>query len=357
MHDLLDLTGLLYRAAAEPPLWEEVAERLRQVFDGRVAVVLVRGAGLFDIRFVALAGLTRAAWDDYVDRWGPRDPHLPAAMQLATGEAMLSHEVLDPAELKATAFYRELYGPWGLLWCAAGVVERSEDVFAVMAVHREAGKPAFGAEERAMLEALLPHVRHALRLQGTLGRLRTERDLWQQLVERLDLPVLLLGPDGRLLDANPAGTRALASGRPLALVRGKLVAADPAQSRRLADLLRQGDAHATVEIADEDGRPHRLTVLQPEAPAPDGAAPVRLLVIGTPTAMGPRPAPTAALSAMELKVAQLLAGGAAPKEIAARLGLGYETVRSHLKRAMAKTGTRRQAELVGWMLNGGSRPR
>ena len=53
-----------------------------------------------------------------------------------------------------------------------------------------------------------------------------------------------------------------------------------------------------------------------------------------------------ALSPAEAEVTLRLARGAAPREIAAATGRRYETVRTLLKRAMGKTGTARQADLV-----------
>jgi len=52
------------------------------------------------------------------------------------------------------------------------------------------------------------------------------------------------------------------------------------------------------------------------------------------------------LTRAESAVAAALGRGAAPDEIAADLGIGLATVRSHLKRILAKTGTHRQAEAV-----------
>ena len=52
------------------------------------------------------------------------------------------------------------------------------------------------------------------------------------------------------------------------------------------------------------------------------------------------------LTRAEAVVAADLAAGLTLEEIAAKANVGIETVRTHVKRAMAKTDTRRQAELV-----------
>ena len=51
----------------------------------------------------------------------------------------------------------------------------------------------------------------------------------------------------------------------------------------------------------------------------------------------------------ELRVALAMAPGLAPQEAADMLGIGLQTVKTHLQRIFQKTGTSRQADLVGLM--------
>ena len=52
------------------------------------------------------------------------------------------------------------------------------------------------------------------------------------------------------------------------------------------------------------------------------------------------------LSPAEVRVAREIAQATTVEQTAAKLGVTVETVRTHLKRVMLKTGTNRQAELV-----------
>ena len=58
------------------------------------------------------------------------------------------------------------------------------------------------------------------------------------------------------------------------------------------------------------------------------------------------------LTAAEARLAVDLCAGDDLREIAARNGLSIATVRTHLKHLLAKTGTRRQGELVSLLLRG-----
>jgi DNA-binding CsgD family transcriptional regulator len=57
------------------------------------------------------------------------------------------------------------------------------------------------------------------------------------------------------------------------------------------------------------------------------------------------------LTPAEARIADLLAGGNEVGEVAVRAGITLETARFHVKRVLAKTGVRRQTELVRLMLS------
>jgi len=58
------------------------------------------------------------------------------------------------------------------------------------------------------------------------------------------------------------------------------------------------------------------------------------------------------LTAREREVVRLLALGSTTRQVAAGLSLSPETIRSHVRNAMAKTGARTRAQLVALMLAG-----
>jgi DNA-binding CsgD family transcriptional regulator len=56
------------------------------------------------------------------------------------------------------------------------------------------------------------------------------------------------------------------------------------------------------------------------------------------------------LTPAEGRIADLLLEGLEVREVSQRLGVTLETARFHVKRVLAKTGVRRQSELVRLML-------
>jgi predicted ATPase/DNA-binding CsgD family transcriptional regulator len=89
------------------------------------------------------------------------------------------------------------------------------------------------------------------------------------------------------------------------------------------------------------------------AAEPDPAAePTRTVTVGQPAADGV----SEPLSVREREIVALLAGGATDAQIAARLFLSVNTVRSHLERIRDKTGARRRGELVRYAIQAGIDP-
>ena len=112
--------------------------------------------------------------------------------------------------------------------------------------------------------------------------------------------------------------------------------------------LARGESHGVQEIVAADGS--RLAVSSAAHVAHVGGRLVVLVVLMDETSdEGDRAAasaPDTGLTPREREVVALLAGGATSREIADDLYISSETVRTHVRNAMAKTGTRTRAHLV-----------
>jgi DNA-binding CsgD family transcriptional regulator len=124
------------------------------------------------------------------------------------------------------------------------------------------------------------------------------------------------------------------------------------RARTLAGLLEaraRRDLSPLDRLLDLDGgrcdgdREHRNAKLRPEMVGADDGPPT--------SPIDPRMLQARFdLTTAEARVAGLLAAGHSVAGIGDKLGIGVNTVRTHLQRAFAKTGTRRQSELVALVL-------
>jgi PAS domain S-box-containing protein len=101
-----------------------------------------------------------------------------------------------------------------------------------------------------------------------------------------------------------------------------------------------------AHVIEEDGR-WQVLVVTLSARLPDGA---ELIASGQ---VDPGPASSSPLTPREREVVRLVALGANTKHIAGELSLSSETVRTHVRNAMSKTGAHTRAQLVALALTDG----
>jgi DNA-binding NarL/FixJ family response regulator len=162
-----------------------------------------------------------------------------------------------------------------------------------------------------------------------------------------------LAPDVLLLDVAMAGTDGLEALRRLSRkavpVRSVLLTASVGRPE-MVEALELGAKGVLLKTAATDLLFECLRAVVSgqhwvdRSPAPTQAEALARLGVGVPTD-GPSSRPFG-LTARELEIASLVAGGLSNKEIAARLGRSEETVKHHLTKVFEKTGVTSRVELA-----------
>ncbi len=173
--------------------------------------------------------------------------------------------------------------------------------------------------------------------------------------------MVLVDADRQIVDANPAFARLL--GRPpRALVRHRIfefLAGGPlATPREWQDTIAQRRFSGDAVLVAADGR--RVAV---QWGATTEVVTGRRLILfvtlnssrwgGRLRPAGDPDAPPGALTAREREIVHRVALGETGPEIAAELGIADDTVRTHVRNAMAKLGARSRAQLVAKAVGGG----
>lgn len=220
-------------------------------------------------------------------------------------------------------------------------LDDGRDLDGLWVLHRPERASPFDPRDAHVASVLARHIGRARRLQLDLDAARIQAKLGQTLLERLPCGLVLLAPDGRVLEANRAA-REMASGRDgLALRGARLACGDAAVDRSLAALV-----HAAARGL-LDGVGGVLTVPWPSGKA-DYVLSVARCVADLATAIGvkaavvvtiadpARPVGVEAatlrrlwnLTAAEAQLALALADGATLEEVAARSGISLNTAPS-----------------------------
>ena len=343
--------------------WQAWLDELTRAFDLWSAHLVAFGHASQQVEFLVLAGrISTEANVDYIRFYRSANPQLPMVMAAEPGRWIRCHEHFDDAYVESSPFYRDYLMPHGGRYLASTKLIEDARSFVHFGTVRGLGQPPLDDAEIACLARICRHLSHAFLIHRSLVSRPPEIRLGVELLDRLAQPVALLGRKHDLRYANPAALRVFAElGEPLVIGRAlplfarddaflldaalaELVAAPPAPAGRARRVLRFGspDGQALIAI---------VSVLEPAAVlSAFGGESLALLMFHRPgRARRIDPVVVAeafGLTPAEARVAVRLADGLNAEQIAAERSASLLTVRTQIRSILAKTGVRRQPELV-----------
>jgi DNA-binding CsgD family transcriptional regulator len=240
--------------------------------------------------------------------------------------------------------------------------------FGVVAVLGSRGRAPFGEAEAELLQTLVPHLRRAVELRSQLDEQHATNAAAQHVIDGMLLGVVLLDAGGHVLTANATARRIARAGDGIALSRDRLRAASGADD----ELLRKTIAEAVASAARSDSpggaalsvrrpsgaRPYSVLVSTEASAASHAALRVAsaIVLIGDPDSALGSAEETAmqlyGLTPSEARLACAVASGESLDSYARERGINVSTARWTMEQALAKTGARRQADLVRIVLTG-----
>ena len=354
------LLDAIYRGAVDNAAFAMALEKIGRRYrcNGTAMVVFdmqVDGAGLV---------LTTGAWDADTtlgySRFAAADPAPAAFARLRQGTASPPGRMFDATFMRGDLFANEFFVPRGFRETMGATLFFDKSRFSLLGLHRGEDRGEFEDDEIADLERILPHLTRAFQLRRSFIGLQARNSVLEDAIERLQAGVVLLGPDGVVILANRAARRVFDRNDGFAPDRSKrLVLAGLDARKRLDALLADatsGGAGGTLAV-NRTGRQQGYAVLVSPVPANlsvegmgIGDRPACLLLVHDPDG---RPADAAGtlkealgLTPAAARLVAALVGDDDLKKHAAREGITIHTARFHLHAALARTGTRTQAELV-----------
>lgn len=354
-----DLLDAIYATAVSPDRTGDMLGALGQAFNCHFAGYVTQTNDRMRHRGTAW-GLEAAEYAAFLHQWHRTNPFGRRAPVRAAGAVMRTGEMMPAAEMVRTRIFAEFLDPHDMhhglrldVWLTA----RAASVVSLMRPWRHG---VFEAREVALASRLMPHLQAAAAVLRRLNGVDLmQRAAWASL-DALRHPVLVLDGDRRVAHANLAGAALLAAGDGLACAKRELRASAPSHAGRLGALIGRAVPRAgevpragALHLPRPSGGPHLALVAMP-LQAGTGwdlpGAPAALLCVGDPAAAARLPPAMLAelfgLTGAEAALASDLLGGGDLRGIATCSGRSLATVRTHLARLMAKTGTARQAELT-----------
>lgn len=362
-----ELVDVIYAAALDPSAWTQFARLLAEATDSVLA-----GIGVFDIAtntFVQTFGYgIPAGYFERYDAVAQYNPIMPYTALGAPGELVVNSAIIPEEEFVKSRFHREFSGPLGLRDSMSVVCLRSGSRVAFVVANRAVSKPLYTAADGELLKLLSPHICRAMTISDAFDLRVVTSEALEATLDRLAAGVFLIDGQGRIVHLNQAAER-MAQRSDIMTVRDQRLWPTHATSRaELAAALNDGaeqgipttadDPMIALHASDGTGLGMIATLLPLKISSQiAGAIPNQArwaVFVQDPHISLPMPGEAFGklykLTPAELRVALALAPGLTPEAAAETLGLGLPTVRTHLQRIFAKTGTNRHGDFVRLML-------
>lgn len=360
---LPELVRSIYEAGMEPERWPRVLDDAVAHFGARIGMLWTHDFSTNSIyrpnaQLSCMAGVDDAGAGAFKSHYYAMNVWVPRSANLQEGCTVLSSELYPESQLERTEFYADWLRPLDLFHAIGSAVIKDASRHVKLSFVRPRRAGAFDPGERRRLAFLLPHVRNAFLLHRQFGHLRALAHSACAALDCLAVGVVLLARSGEVLHANEAAKRAVESTRALKL-SGAMACAVPSETAALRKLvadavltgggagLRSGGAMKLRGLAGEMHVVVTPLHSKDEALTDLAAAVMFCTVPGQPLGeVAHVLGKVHQLTQAESAVACGLMQGLSLREIAERRSSSVNTVRSQLKSICAKTGARRQADLV-----------
>ncbi|TPK96255.1 MULTISPECIES: LuxR C-terminal-related transcriptional regulator [unclassified Mesorhizobium] len=358
---LYSIIGEIYDCVLNPEGWTGVMTRITEAVDAAYTTVALASTADNHGRFAA-----QSPWDLVQMRVLQEDydfdgiPGLKAAVVGDIDTPIATLSLMSEAELQQTPFFQNWAKPQGLREGCITKFVHTPDRIGLMGCTTRANRGIITVEEQRFLALLSPHLRRASLIGDLLDQTRITANFYREALDHLAVPIVFAGADGAILHANGAADRMFSGQGPILSRKGLLQPQNPVVARALAEAL----ASAAGTDASLGSRGIGLPVSAPGQPP--AVAYVLPLTEGTAraafrpacaavfvsTTTSSSPLPEAVLTTLfdltpaEARVLLRIGSGLPASRSASSLGISENTLKTHLNRIFAKTGTRRQADLV-----------
>ena len=360
---LSDIIGSVYDCVLQPQEWSRTLPLISAFGESAASSMVVQGRLSSSGATVFEDGDRQSFLRLYFEKLAAS--RMPAMKQVAfehLGEVATMTMLAGEREPLNSDFYLKWVRPLGFRDVIGVLVLKSGKRVAWFSVARSDVQSRFTDNDLRQMELLSPHICRALLISDALDLQSIAAVRLAETVDHLSTGVLLTEEDGRISYMNGSAEAILKEGNALRSRNGRLVAVRPHARDALSRALQESSAgrapsisgqHA-IPLPDEEGSGLIANVLplewrdgrNPLATLPGAAA----VIIQDPAEGAPPPMEAIGLlyglTAAERNVLEQVAASHTPQETADRLGVSVNTVKTHLQKVFAKTGTARQADLV-----------
>ena len=357
---MLKLIDLIYGAVGKPEMWDVVVREIATATGSDSIGFFAGSPDATRPALVSMTGIDSPTWQAFAEYYATINPIMARCeATLSPDELWKSDLVITDAELAKTEFYNDFFKPNRMHYTMGLRLLVENGPSASFSCQRPSDAGPFSESAELVALTLKPHLQRALELHHRMGAMETAKLGLKTALDAHEHAVFGISASGRGMLMNRLAETVVTEADCLRLVAGKLSATSSKGNRKLQQLvssaveMKFGPRQVSAMMMERTlGRMAlRVTVTRFVSAISGGSMALAALVFvsdpgGIPQSRGTLMRSLYGLTPAESRVADLLLQGLDAGEAANRLGLTLGTVRLQTKRVMAKTGTRRQAELM-----------
>ncbi|MDB5524861.1 MAG: DNA-binding protein with domain [Rhizobium sp.] len=346
------LVDRIYEAAVIPELWRDACLAIADQLESYSASVISISPDA-TYRWISTPNIQEMMASFAVSETRFQNVRPLRALEQRPGAFTRDTDIMTSEELETDAIFREFIYPQGLKWTVGCVIQEPSGHSIVFDLMRKNTGSPFSDDDIARLNDLKSDLARAAFMTSRLA-FREAQSVTSAL-SMVGLPAAVIGDSGMVIAMNAemeAQAPLITTGAGNSFIINR-----PSSKQMFDEALQRfgrGDVPAvqSIPVAASDAFPATiLHVLPVRGMARDVFGRSMALVIATPVGEVGSPDMRVLcglfdLTPAEARLAREVATGVSMEAAAVNLGLSLETVRTYMKRVMAKTGTRRQAELA-----------
>ena len=364
---LLALIELIYSAVNDATLWPTILDQMGEAIRGEQTLLFAPLANPGAPNAQRSLRTAPEVVKDYLSHYASVNILAePCDLMFPAGSVRYSHWAVPDAEFERSEFYCDFFRRHNMHYSIGLKVPLGEMPAAYFSCQRSKANGPFAEGEGLVYETLMPHLQRSLTLYWQMIQMQSKLLGLESALDSLQHAVFGLDRKGKVVLSNRSAEAIVKAGDVLRLSNGILSSIFPEQNRRLQAILTDavaagngsGIACGGALLIDRKSKENslRITVTPFLSAVPGTSAQLAALVFVSDPAKRPQSRGVALralyrLTPTEARLADLLLEGLDLHKVADTMGLTLETARFHTKRVLAKTGTRRQAELLRLMLS------
>lgn len=341
----------IYDASVSDAAWRLVMPEITHFCRARSAVIVVRDRVSGRLSFAHETGMGTEYRNTYLGKFRGKDLRLDDLLRQPVGTIRTDTMIPHYADYKNSGAYRELYSTLGTEHALGAFLHTDQRRQIGLRVFRSRQDGPFTDREIARYETLLPHLARSMRLRALQTSHGAPRPPAEQALDHLSFGVFSIRDERHVLPLNRTA-EAMRDQDHDALAQFFARFASRATPLWRKDGDRDFVADLPEGLLDDPNLKgaHAFLKFPPDGTAGKERGSEAIAFISAPGNAVDAGADTLrgvfGLTDREHVILRDLLSGVAPIDVSKRHRIAYETVRTHLKSVLSKTGTKRQLETV-----------